>query len=48
MPPRLPDELFDAFVADGNKLIGPRPAHYIGSFDMVWKGAARSSNWARM
>ena len=38
MPPRLPDELFDAFVADGNKLIGPRPAHYIGSFDMVWKG----------
>lgn len=38
MTARTPDDLLDAFAADGNKLIGPRPTRYIGKFDMVWKG----------
>lgn len=38
MAPRTPNELFDAFIADGNQLIGHRPAKYIGTFDIVWKG----------
>lgn len=36
---RTPDDIFNAFIADGNKLIGPRPTKYVGKFDMVWKGA---------
>lgn len=39
MPPLPPNDLFDAFVKDGNKLIGPRPTQFIGSFELSWKGA---------
>lgn len=30
--------IFDAFVADGNKVIGPRPSMITGSFNIVWNG----------
>lgn len=39
MNQRTPNDLLDAFVADGNKLIGHRPKSYIGTFDLVWYGA---------
>lgn len=32
------DELLDAFVADGNRLVGPRPSRCIGSFQLKWRG----------
>lgn len=33
------DELFDAFIADGNKLIGPRPKAINRSFSLTWSGS---------
>lgn len=33
-----PDELFDAFIADGNTLIGQRPAVINRSFSLTWIG----------
>ena len=32
------NEIWDAFTGDGNIVIGPRPARYIGSFDISWQG----------
>lgn len=34
-----PNDLFDAFVKDGNQLLGPRPTQYIGAFEMSWRGS---------
>lgn len=39
MTQRTPDELLDAFIADGNELIGHGPKKYVGTFDLVWSGA---------
>jgi acetyltransferase-like isoleucine patch superfamily enzyme len=38
MAPRPPNDLLDAFIADGNTLYGPRPTKYSGVFDLVWFG----------
>lgn len=38
MKPRTLDDFLDAFIADGNTLIGPRPVTYNGTFHMLWKG----------
>ena len=38
MKPRTPDSFLDAFIADGNTVIGPRPVSYLGTFRMLWKG----------
>lgn len=35
---RSPDELFDAFIADGNTLIGHRPTAINRSFSLIWAG----------
>lgn len=34
-----PDSLFDAFIADGNRIIGDRPKVISGSFAMSWQGS---------
>jgi acetyltransferase-like isoleucine patch superfamily enzyme len=38
MTSRTPDDLLDAFIADGNSIAGSRPKKISGAFNLTWKG----------